>query len=79
MFNNTKHLNYGKLSSKLSNMTFILGAGCIDGVVLVADRKITNLDEGITFEYDDKLFARLCHIVFNSSGSTEIFELLEQK
>jgi len=60
-------------------MTFILGAGCIDEVVLVADRKITNLDEGITFEYDDKLFARLCHIVFNSSGSTEIFELLEQK
>jgi hypothetical protein len=58
-------------------MTFILGAGCIDGVVLVTDRKITNLDEGFTFEYDDKLFAGLCHIVFNSSGSSDIFELLE--
>ena len=63
MFNNTKQLNYGKLSSKLSNMTFILGAGCIDVVVLVADRKITNLDEGLTFEYDDKLFAGLSYCI----------------
>jgi hypothetical protein len=35
MFSITKQLNYGKLCSKLPNMTFILGARCIDGVVLV--------------------------------------------
>ncbi|HJU59417.1 MAG TPA: hypothetical protein VJ583_06685 [Nitrososphaeraceae archaeon] len=44
MFSKTKQLNWGKLSSMLPNMTFILGARCIDGVILVADRKITNFD-----------------------------------
>jgi 20S proteasome alpha/beta subunit len=79
MFNYTKQLKWGKLIPKLPNMTFILGARCSDGVVLVADRKITNLDEGLTFEYGDKLFAELSHIVFGSSGSTGIFELFRAK
>ncbi|HET7643065.1 MAG TPA: hypothetical protein VFK40_06125 [Nitrososphaeraceae archaeon] len=79
MFNSTKQLKWGKLIPKLQNMTFILGARCSDRVVLVADRKITNLDEGITFEYGDKLFAELSHIVFGSSGSTGIFELFRAK
>ena len=79
MFPESKELKWGKLSSKLPNMTFILGARCIDGVVLVADRKISNFDEGLTFDYRDKLFAELSHIVFGSSGSTGIFELFRAK
>ena len=80
MFPESKELKCGgKLSSKLPNMTFILGARCIDGVVLVADRKISNFDEGLKFDYRDKLFAELSHIVFGSSGSTGIFELFRAK
>jgi 20S proteasome alpha/beta subunit len=41
-------------------MTFILGAKCADGVVLVADRKITLLTkDGLNFDYRRKLFAEL--------------------
>ena len=50
-----------------------------NGVVLVADRKITKFDDGLTFDYGDKLFAELRHIVFGSSGSTGVFELFRAK
>lgn len=79
MFPESKEIKWGKLSSKLQNMTFILGARCIDGVVLVADRKITNFDDGLMFDYGDKLFAELSHVIFGSSGSTGIFELFRIK
>ena len=58
-------------------MTFILGSRCVDGVVLVADRKITRTNEveSITFEYKQKIFGILAGVVFGSSGSTDTFEL----
>ena len=66
-------------SSELANadlMTFMLGSRCINGVVLIADRKITvNDDIGLHFDYHDKLFAELRHVVFGSSGSTGSYEL----
>jgi 20S proteasome alpha/beta subunit len=56
MFSITKQLNYGKLCSKLPNMTFILGARCMDGVVLVGDTRFT-IDDGIDWIYDYKILA----------------------
>ena len=78
MYNNTKQLDYGKVSSKLSHMTLILGARCIDGVVLVADKKITKANEigSISFEYKRKLHGELGHVIFGVSGSTDTFELI---
>jgi 20S proteasome alpha/beta subunit len=59
----------GKINSSL--MTFILGAKCADGVVLIADRKITLLfKDGLNFDYRKILFAEIRHVVFGSSGST---------
>lgn len=56
-------------------MTFILGSKCSDGVVLVADKKITVTDNsGMYFDYSDKLFAELRHAIFGSSGSTGNYE-----
>ena len=66
-------------SSKLPNMTFILEARWIDGVVLVADRKITKMAWWINVDYGDKLFAELHHIVFGSSGSTGVFKFFIAK
>ena len=56
-------------------MTLILGASCSDGVVLVADRKITKINEigSISFEYKNKLHGELSHVIFGISGSTETF------
>jgi 20S proteasome alpha/beta subunit len=59
-----------------SLMTFILGAKCTDGVVLVTDRKITLLTkDGLRFDYRKKLFAELRHVIFGSSGFTGNYEL----
>jgi 20S proteasome alpha/beta subunit len=57
-------------------MTFILGSRCKDGVVLVADKKITSINvvKSITFEYRQKIFGVLRHVLFASSGSTDTFE-----
>jgi 20S proteasome alpha/beta subunit len=54
-------------------MTFILGARCKDGVVLISDKKVT-LDYGADFDYREKLFGDLRHVIIGSSGSTNTFE-----
>lgn len=58
-------------------MTFILGSRCKDGVVLIADRKITSTNEfgSISFDYKNKLYGILDGVIFGSSGSTDTFEL----
>jgi 20S proteasome alpha/beta subunit len=59
-----------------SLMTFIVISKCADGVVLVADRKITTIcKDGLNFDYRKKLFAELRHVVFGSSGSMGNYEL----
>jgi 20S proteasome alpha/beta subunit len=57
-------------------MTFILGAKCTDGVVLIADKKIT-IECGADFDYTDKLHGVLRHVIFGASGSPDTFELLK--
>ena len=42
-------------------MTFILGARCKDGVVLISDKKVT-LDYGADFDFRDKFFGDLRHV-----------------
>jgi 20S proteasome alpha/beta subunit len=46
---------YKNLHTSKIIMTYILGARCADGVVMIADKKITK-DSGVDFEYSDKLF-----------------------
>lgn len=62
-------------------MTFILGSRCKDGVVLVADRKITSTNEfeSISFDYKNKLYGILDGIIFGSSGSTDTFEVFREQ
>lgn len=48
-------------------MTYILGTRCKDGVVLVADRKVTYEDGHI--EWQDKLFRDHTSIVFGGAGA----------
>jgi hypothetical protein len=54
-------------------LTYILGSRCRDGVVIISDRKVT-LGFGDDFDYRDKLYGVLGHVVFGSSGSTDTYE-----
>lgn len=55
----------------------MFGSRCKDGVLLMADKKITTINEfdSISFDYKNKLFGILSGIIFGSSGSTHTFEL----
>ena len=52
-------------------MTYILGARCVDGVVLVGDRKILR---GSVPSYNDKLIQVLGSVVMGGAGTRGIFE-----
>ena len=67
-------LRYNTQQNTSQSMTLILGFKCVDGVVLIADKKVI-LNGGIDIDYRDKLFAVLDYVVFGSSGSTDNFEL----
>jgi len=49
-------------------MTYVLGARCSDGVVLVADRKVTSGD-GATVKFESKIFRETGSIFIGYSGS----------
>ncbi len=55
-------------------MTFIMGAKCADGVVLVADKKVTPGDLS-AFYYQDKLFNGIRHMIYGSAGSANLYQL----
>lgn len=55
-------------------MTFILGSRCIDGVVMIADKKVT-LGDCSEHYYENKLFGEIRHVIFGAAGSTNLFEL----
>lgn len=62
----------------LKGMTYILGSVCIDGVVLIADRKII-LEGGTFHEYEDKLFVDTPWMVVGSSGISGLFEKFRER
>ena len=47
-------------------MTLIMGARCVDGVVLIADKKVTYMSNGEIsgFDFQNKLFDDLGHIYY---------------
>ena len=53
-------------------MTLIMGAKCSNGVVLVADRKVTPGDLS-AFDYRNKIFNGIRHMIYGSVGSTKLF------
>lgn len=54
-------------------MTYVLGAKCTDGVVLVSDTKITT-HYGNDDSYDDKITGEIPSVLTALSGSRELFE-----
>jgi 20S proteasome alpha/beta subunit len=58
------------------DLTYIFGSKCIDGVVLVGDRKISG---GTDVLYEDKIFMDIPPIVVGSSGVYALFEKFRTK
>ena len=54
-------------------MTYVLGAKCTDGVVLVSDTKFTTYS-GTDDYYDDKITGEIPSVLTAFSGSREPFE-----
>jgi 20S proteasome alpha/beta subunit len=59
-------------------MTYILGAKCCDGVVLVGDTKIT-IEEGTRFTYGKKLFKPLRSGVMGASGISGFYSSFQNR
>jgi len=78
-FSSFEILPYNKPRTKNEPMTLIVGARCTDGIVMVADRKITEffINGGIDFKYQNKLFGVLEHVILGSSGNTAMFDLFK--
>jgi 20S proteasome alpha/beta subunit len=74
MLHKTKQLNWRKSSSKLPNMTIILGVKCIDGIVLVGDRKLRDSNK-TDFSYGDKITGEVKGFLTAFSGDKSVFDL----
>lgn len=80
MFNMLKHEK--SLTRRGGRMTYILGANCIDGVALVADRKVTFKENLSHTDYKQKLFGFPSNIyypiVVGCAGSTVLSDQFEE-
>jgi 20S proteasome alpha/beta subunit len=54
------------------NLTFILGAKCSDGIVMVGDKRVTRGTGG--YEYEDKIFSDVSNVVIGASGTVGLFD-----
>lgn len=55
-------------------MTYALGVKCQDGVLLIADRKLT-VNDGSSYEYVDKIYGDIAGVIWVYAGSSGTFEL----
>jgi 20S proteasome alpha/beta subunit len=60
------------------DMTYILGARCCDGVVLVGDTKIT-IEGGTKFTYGKKLFKPFTSVVMGASGISGFYNSFQNR
>ena len=63
---------YTYVTFKLPILTVIIGAKCIDGVVMVADKKVTDYS-GNTKYYTNKIFADSKHILIGYGEAVDNF------
>ena len=56
-------------------MTLVLASCCVDGVVVVADRKITALGTLSFLRYDEKLSGVFSNVIFGYAGSEDMYRI----
>jgi Proteasome subunit len=68
---------YKKQVKKYPKMTCVIGGKCTDGVVLIADKKISYYDQ--PSEYREKIHMDYCPIVTSAAGSAERYNDFRRK
>lgn len=61
-----------------NDMTYILGAKCSDGVVLVGDTKVT-IDDGADYTYSNKIFNPFNTVVMGSAGISGLYKTFQNR
>jgi 20S proteasome alpha/beta subunit len=59
-------------------LTVIIGAKCSDGVVMVADKKLTDIFGRIPPEFTNKISGDLRHVLMGYTGLREIFDIFRK-
>ena len=59
-------------------VTVIIGAKCKDGVVLVTDKKLTDIFDRIPPEFTNKLSGDIRHFLMGYTGLHEIFDIFRK-
>jgi 20S proteasome alpha/beta subunit len=57
-------------------MTVVIGAKCSDGIVLIADRKLTRKNGEI--RYHEKIFGDLEHVLIGYTGDAQMFDIFRR-
>ena len=57
-------------------LTVVIGAKCSDGIVLIADRKLTRKNGEIT--YREKIFGDLPHVLIGYTGDVQMFDIFRR-
>jgi len=60
------------LDHRGSPLTYILGAKCADGIVMVGDKRVTRGSGGL--EYEDKIFSDVSNVIIGASGTVGLFD-----
>lgn len=59
-------------------MTLAAGAVCSDGVVIIADRKHTDIDPSSSPTFEDKIYGDLKNVIMTFSGSSKYFNMFRK-
>jgi 20S proteasome alpha/beta subunit len=72
--------DYTPFDNEESEMTLLMGARCVDGVVLIGDRRLTQtLSSGTHYVYDDKITGEIDGILTGFAGDYGAFEVFRTK
>ena len=68
--------DYTPFDNEESEMTLLMGARCVDGVILAGDRKMTQtLSSGIHYLYHEKITGEIDGILTGFAGDAGAFEV----
>jgi 20S proteasome alpha/beta subunit len=72
------HRNKSSYSEQSHALTVVIGAVCQDGIVLAADKKITNTVGGKDENDGIKIYGDLGHILIGYTGAVKLFDIFRK-
>lgn len=72
------HKNKSSYSEQPHALTVVIGAVCQEGIVLIADKKITNTIGGKDENPGIKIYGDLGHILMGYTGAVKMFDIFRK-